>query len=34
MTDFNDFVTSCKNQQFDIYFFVDSSSAMTESTKN
>ena len=33
MTDFIDFVTSCKKQQFDAYFFVGLSSIMTKSTK-
>ncbi len=33
MTAFTEFVTSCKNQQIGAYFFVDSGSAMTKSTK-
>jgi hypothetical protein len=33
MTDFTDFATFCKNQQFAAYFFVDSNSTMTKSTK-
>jgi hypothetical protein len=33
LTDFTDFVTFCKNQQFAAYFFVDSNSVMTKSKK-
>jgi hypothetical protein len=33
MTDFIDFATFGKNQQFATYFFVDSNSTMTKSTK-
>jgi hypothetical protein len=33
MTDFTGFVSFCKNQQFVAYFFVDSNSTMTKSTK-
>jgi hypothetical protein len=33
MTDFTDFATFCKNQQFAAYFFIDSNSTMTKSTK-
>jgi len=33
MTNFTDFATFCKNQQFVAYFFVDSNSTMTKSTK-